>query len=113
MGTILPLHMLRIDEPFIDLVDQSGGLKSMTRPLLTHVAVGQSTEFVINEGNQTIKGFLLATTPGQQQAGDFRPLFRRHSFAPPCIVHTLASYAVFHLLAVLDLDSRLPYCRLQ
>jgi hypothetical protein len=36
----------------------------MIRPLLLHVAMGKATEFVIYDGDQTVKRFLLAAAPG-------------------------------------------------
>jgi len=43
-----------------------------------HVVAGKAAEFLINGRHQLLKRTVIALTPGEQQLGYFRRIFRRH-----------------------------------
>ncbi len=61
---ILPAHPLVIDQAQIRLIDELGGLQAMAAALPAHVASGEPMQLVIDNGRQSIQGFLIATAPG-------------------------------------------------
>src|SRR5262245_57753438 len=70
MRTILPVHTLVIDKAQICLVDELGGLQAVAAALPAHVASREPMQLVIDNGRQSIQGFVIATAPGLQQRAD-------------------------------------------
>ena len=67
----LPMHVARINEAQISLIDQRGRLQRLAGPLTAHVAPGYTVQFVMDQRNQLIERCLLTVAPGQQQSSNF------------------------------------------
>jgi hypothetical protein len=66
---VLPVHVLRVNQPKIRLVHQRRGLKAVARPLASHAAPGDAPQLLMDERRQLGERFLVARSPGQQEAG--------------------------------------------
>jgi hypothetical protein len=64
---VLPLCVRLINKSEVNLVYESGGLKSVIPALASHVTGGLVTEFVINERDQLVQRFPVAVAPSLKQ----------------------------------------------
>jgi hypothetical protein len=72
MRTVVPLNGPPVDQADIGFVHQRGRLKAVLCTLTGHATPGDAVELVIDERDQPLQGALIASTPLDQQAGDFR-----------------------------------------
>src|SRR2546426_119493 len=79
MGAILPLHVLRIDQPQIGLIDQGSGSQRVTRPFPRHVALRQTVQFLRDERREFLQCRLIPITPIHKDLRDFPLGMRRHT----------------------------------
>jgi hypothetical protein len=69
VSSILPSHILVVDESQISLVDQRRGLQGMVGALAAHVIASQPAQLLIHKGNQPIERGLITVAPIHQQSG--------------------------------------------
>jgi hypothetical protein len=70
MGATLPLHPLVVDQAHVGLIDQSGGLQAVTGPLAPHVAAGEATEVVLDDGSQPVERGTITVTPCAKKSAE-------------------------------------------
>jgi hypothetical protein len=70
VGSVVPRHVLGVNELQIRLVDERGGLKAVSGTLVGHVPARYLMELSMHERNQVFEGTLVATGPVPQQLGD-------------------------------------------
>jgi hypothetical protein len=63
MGTVLPLKVVLATETEIDLVDERGGLESVTIALATEMMVSESAKFGVNDRDEFVEGFGITGAP--------------------------------------------------
>ncbi len=71
VGAILPVHLPKIDQPQIHLVDQGSGLEGMAGRLVSHVALGHLMQFPVHEGRQLLKRTFIPVAPSPEQSRYF------------------------------------------
>ena len=71
----------------ISLVHKSGGLKCLARPLLSQMASGQLSEFVVNQWQQLVGRLGVALFDRRKNAGDFV-----HRLWPPEVPHSAPAH---------------------
>ncbi|MNC88002.1 hypothetical protein D3C83_37820 [compost metagenome] len=69
MGSILPAHVLPVDQPQVGLVDQGGRLQDVPGTLPGHVATGQAVQLRLDDGRQRLEGAAVPVVPGSEQLG--------------------------------------------
>src|SRR5438128_12094040 len=103
MGAILPIDVVCIDQPEIDLMNQGSGLQGLTGLFTCHVAMGQAVQLVVNKGHQSFESTVVSQTPSSQQAGYFgvrgRRGFVQTAHTPPLGGQGYHSPAVFSTAA--------------
>src|SRR5271156_1510114 len=67
MSAVLPLHAFVIHQAHVGLVDQGRGLEAMTGPLVFHIALCETMEFVIDDGREPIQRVSVSVTPSSEQ----------------------------------------------
>ncbi len=70
MGTVLPPHLTRVDEPQIGFVDQCRRLQCMAGPLAGHVVAREAVEVVVNQRCQRSKCLRISLAPSQKELRD-------------------------------------------
>ncbi len=63
MRPVLPTRARHINQPQIDLIDQSSSLHRPARPLISHVAARDSTQFAVNARRQILQRVLVSILP--------------------------------------------------
>src|SRR3989442_10669520 len=71
VGAILPVHILLVYQPHIGFIDQGCRLQRVAGAFATHVVMGQTPEFVIDQRRELVQCRLVSVAPRFQQAGDF------------------------------------------
>jgi hypothetical protein len=64
MGTILPFHLIAIDQPEVSFMDQGRGLEAMAGSFAPHVVMRKTAEFGVNDGDQAFERIQITATPG-------------------------------------------------
>jgi hypothetical protein len=54
-------------EPKIGLVNQVGGLHGVAGAFIAEIAVGEGSEILVDEGDESLQGFLIAGPPPHEQ----------------------------------------------
>lgn len=67
-----PAGSPNVDEPDIQLVDESGRLKRGARLFAGHVVVGESMELSVDERYQPVARAFIAGSPSLQESRHFR-----------------------------------------
>jgi hypothetical protein len=62
---ILPVHVLRIYQPQVSLVDEGGGLQAVARSFAAHAPSGDPLQLLVDEGSQSSERALVARAPRQ------------------------------------------------
>jgi hypothetical protein len=52
---VLPAHAAQLHKAEVRLVDESGGLQGVSRPLAVHLAAGEALEFFVHDGKQPLE----------------------------------------------------------
>ena len=76
MRAILPLHRLGFEQTQKHLVHQRRRLQSMVRTLTAHMISGQTSQFLINRGDQFVGSLLVPFAPAGQKRSNSFPIFR-------------------------------------
>jgi len=63
MSAVLKVFFFLFDHPQVRLMDERGGLQSVTRVLLAHVTPGHLAQFLVDEGHQLVERFAIAVIP--------------------------------------------------
>jgi hypothetical protein len=63
VGSVMPLHMLLLDEPEVCFIYQSSRLQRVANTLSAHVAMGQPAQFLIDERQQAVECRLISSAP--------------------------------------------------
>ena len=63
VAAVLPRHVLRIDQPQVDLVHERGRLEAVSDPFTGHAAPSDLVEFLMDERNQLLEGGFVALRP--------------------------------------------------
>ena len=66
MRTVLPLHLVRVDQPQIRFVDERRRLEAVAAAFACDASARDLMELTLNERNQSVKGGLVALPPFQQ-----------------------------------------------
>ena len=83
VAAVLPRHMLRIDQPQVDLVDQRRRLEAVTDPFTRHAPTRDLMEFLMDERNQPLESRFIALAPREKESGDLGRLFRNAAILMP------------------------------
>ena len=62
---ILPVHVLRIHQPQVGLMDEGGGLEAVARSFAAHAPSGDPLQLLVDEGSQSGERGLVARSPRQ------------------------------------------------
>jgi hypothetical protein len=62
---VLPVHVLRIHEPQVGLVDKGGGLEVAGRALAADTPSGNPLQFLVDEGSQSGERGVVTRSPRQ------------------------------------------------
>src|SRR5262245_28285839 len=76
--TVLPAHILLINESQVGFVDQRRSLKRMAGSFPTHVVTRKALQLFMDERNETVKRRLISIPPIHEQLGDICWRGRRH-----------------------------------
>jgi hypothetical protein len=55
MGSILPINVLDVDEPDVNLMNQGGGLERVSRLFGGHVPLGEPMQLVIDQRHKFLE----------------------------------------------------------
>ena len=75
---IPPFDAIDVDQPQVRLVHQRRRLQRMIRPLLAHIAPGETVELVVDQRHQSREGRSVALAPRSEELGGFAVGIRRH-----------------------------------
>jgi len=59
MNTVLPINILNVDKPKVDLVNQGRGLKRVPRLLGGHISLSEPMELPIDQGHELMECLLI------------------------------------------------------
>jgi hypothetical protein len=70
MGAVFGVDWTLLDEAEISLMNQSGAAEGVVRALAAQVAMGNGSQFAINQRHEYIEGRLIPVTPSKQEFGN-------------------------------------------
>jgi hypothetical protein len=65
VSAILPVHVLRIHQPQVRLVHESGGLEAVACSFAAHAPSGDPLQLLMDEGSQSSERGFVARSPCQ------------------------------------------------
>jgi hypothetical protein len=71
MGPILPIDVVNVDEPEINLMDEGCSLEGMTCLLRSHVPASEVMKLLVDERYELFQGNLVSFSPCQKKTRDF------------------------------------------
>ena len=66
MGSVLPVDVLDVNQPNVNLVNQGGGLQRVSGLLRGHVPAGEPMKLVIDQRHKLLKRLFVSRTPSLQ-----------------------------------------------
>ena len=63
MSAVLKVFFFLFDHAQVGLMDERGGLQSVTRVLLAHVTLGHLAQFLVDEGHQLVERLTVTMVP--------------------------------------------------
>ena len=84
MSSVLETSWLLPGQAQISFVHQGGALQRVVGALISQVPVGQAAQFVVYQGYEGVKSFLIAGLPLSQQFADGLGRDLRHVPTPRC-----------------------------
>src|SRR5262249_10327503 len=117
VGAVLPVRLRITAEPQPGLVDERGRLQRLAGSLVGHLAGGQPTQLLIDDGQQFLGSIGCALLDGVEDARDiahelrFAPCSRKPSAAQQIPCTTLSTRATTHYPAKNSSQQGLPILR--
>ena len=81
MAAVLPARLIPSEQSKADLVDEGRRLECDVRSFAGQVAQSHAMQLVVNEGDESLEGFIAAVAPYPKQPGDIavrRTIVRLH-----------------------------------
>ncbi len=79
VGTVLAVESARLDEFEVGFIGEGGGFEGVIRRAPLEAPAGDAAEFGVDDGDEAMQCFVLASVPSGEPTGDFFRAFRWHA----------------------------------